>query len=337
MAEGRVQFASDNTAGAAPEAIESLVRYNSGATSGYGTDTVSAKAADAVRAFLDADADIRFVGSGTAANAISLATLCRPFESVLAHEHAHVCTDETGAPGFFGHGLGLIPLGGASGRIDPAALDRALTVPDASYRQSPAALTLTQATEYGTVYTVDAIKTLTAKAKARGLPVHLDGARLANALAAGFPVTALKDLDIDLLVIGGTKNGMTPTEALVIFDKGLSRRFDARLKQAGQLPSKGRFFSAPWIGMLETGAFLRHAAHANQMAQRLAAGMPFKIRHPVEANGIFVEMDDAAHQRLIAEGWFVYRFTDGAVRFMCSWATTPEDVDALIHSLKKIV
>jgi threonine aldolase len=337
MAEGRVGFASDNTAGAAPEALDALIRYNGGATSGYGTDTVTAKAADAVRAFLDADADVRFLGSGTAANALSLATLCRPFEAVLAHEHAHVCTDETGAPGFFGHGLGLVPLGGASGRIDPSALDRALSVPDASYRQSPAALSLTQATEYGTVYSQDQIKALTAKAKAKGLPVHLDGARLANALAAGFPVTAIKDLDIDLLVIGGTKNGMTPTEALVIFDTALSRRFDARLKQAGQLPSKGRFFSAPWIGMLETGAFLRHAAHANAMAKRLAAGMPFPIRHPVEANGVFVEMDEASHQRLTAEGWFVYRFTDGTVRFMCSWSTTPEDVDALIHSLNKIV
>ncbi len=336
MAEGRYQFASDNTSGAAPEALEALVAFNAGAASGYGTDHVSRQAADAVRGLLDADADVRFLGSGTAANAICLATLCRPFEAVLAHRHAHVCTDETGAPGLFGHGLGLIHLDGPSGRIEPASLEAALAVPDASYRQSPAALSMTNATEYGTVYTPEALKTLTDTARARGLPVHLDGARLANALAAGFPPTALKDLGLDMLVIGGTKNGMTPTEALVLFNPDLSRRFDARLKQMGQLPSKGRFFSAPWIGMLKDGAFLRHAAHANAMARRLAAGMPFPLNHPVEANGLFVQMDDAAHQRLIAEGWFVYRFTDGSVRFMCSWATTPEDVDALLDSLKRI-
>lgn len=336
MAEGRYNFASDNTAGAAPEALEALLEFNGGPASGYGADHVSAQAADAVRGFLDADADVRFVGSGTAANAIALATLCRPFESVLAHRDAHVCTDETGAPGFFGHGLGLIPIDGASGCIDPANLDAALAVPDASYRQSPAALTLTNATEYGTTYTVQSIQALTDRAKARGLPVHLDGARLANALAGGLAPTTLKDLGIDILVIGGTKNGMTPTEALVLFNKDLSRRFDARLKQAGQLPSKGRFYSAPWIGMLRDGAFLRYAAHANAMAQRLAAGMPFPVRHPVQANGVFVDMDEPTLQRLMAQGWFVYRFTDGTVRFMCSWTTSEAEVDALLESLNAI-
>jgi threonine aldolase len=336
MAEGRFNFASDNTAGAAPEALEALVEFNGAAASGYGTDHVSAKAADAVRAFLDADADVRFVGSGTAANALSLATLCRPFEGVLAHRHAHVCTDETGAPGFFGHGLGLIPLEGPSGKIDPGSLRAAMSVPDASYHQSPAALTLTNATEYGTVYTVDEIRTLTSAAREKGLPVHLDGARLANALASGFDPKALKSLNIDMLVIGGTKNAMTPTEALVLFNKDLSRRFDARLKQAGQLPSKGRFYSAPWIGMLRGGAFLRYAAHANAMAQRLATGMPFALNHAVEANGVFVEMDEPALQRLRQKGWFVYRFTDDSVRFMCSWTTTVEEVDQLLHDLKAI-
>ena len=336
MAEGRYQFASDNTAGAAPEALESLVEFNGGAASSYGTDHVTVQAADAVRALLDADADVRFLGSGTAANALSLATLCRPFESVVAHRDAHVCTDETGAPGFFGHGLGLLPIDGPSGRMDPDQLALALTAPDASYRQSPAALTLTNATEYGTVYSIEQIRALTTIAKERGLPVHLDGARLANALAGGLPAEALKSLNIDMMVIGGTKNGMTPTEALVLFNPSLSHRFDARLKQAGQLPSKGRFYSAPWIGMLRDGAFLRYAAHANAMAQRLAAGMPFPIRHAVEANGIFVDMDSDTHQCLAAEGWFVYPCIDGTIRFMCSWRTTEEEVDGLLDSLKRI-
>jgi threonine aldolase len=332
----RYDFASDNTAGAAPEALEALVRFNDGFTSGYGTDVVTAEAADCVRALLDADADVRFTASGTASNAVSLAALCRPFESVAAHEHAHVCTDETGAPGFFGQGLGLIRLSGAAGKIEPQALEQALEAPDVSYRQSPAALSLTNATEYGTVYSEAEIGRLTAIAKAKGLPVHLDGARLANAAASGFGLKRIKDLGIDILIVGGTKAGMPPTEAVVLFDKALSRRFDARLKQAGQLPSKGRFLSAPWIGMLKSGAWTERAAHANAMARKLAELMPFKVRHPVEANAVFVEMDEDALERLRAKGWFVYRFTDGTVRFMCSWATTAESVEAIGEALKQV-
>lgn len=325
----RYDFASDNTAPAAPEAIAALLAANEGFASGYGSDPVSARAADLVREMLDADAEVRFVTSGTAANAISLAALCRPFEAVLAHEHAHVCTDETGAPAFFGHGLGLTRLSGASGKIDAAALQAALETPDVSYRQPLAALSLTNATEYGTVYSAAELEALIQPAKTKGHGIHLDGARLANAAAAGFDLKAMKDLGVDLLVVGGTKAGMPPTEAVAIFDRKLARRFDARLKQTGQLPSKGRFHAAPFIGMLEDGAFIRHAADANAMARKLAGLMPFPVRHPVEANGVFVEMDDRTLSRLHAEGWFVYRFLDGSVRFMCSWATTEAAVEEL--------
>ena len=332
----RYDFASDNTAGAAPEALQALVEANTGFTSGYGTDAVSARAADAVRALLDSDAEVRFVASGTAANAIACAALCRPFESVLCHKHAHIQTDETGAPGFFGHGLGLIPLEGASGRIDPEALATALQAPEASYRQSPAALSLTNATEYGTVYTTQAIGALAAQAKAAGLPVHLDGARLANAVAAGFDMKVMGALGVDILVVGGTKAGMPLSEAVVLFDRALSRRFDARLKQAGQLPSKGRFLAAPWLGMLADDAWVRRAAHANAMAKKLAGLMPVPVVHPVEANGVFVSMDEATLQRLRERGWNVYRFTDGAVRFMCSWATTEAAVEEIGEALSQV-
>jgi len=336
MSHARYDFASDNTAPAAPEALEALVAANTGFTSGYGTDPVSAKAADLVRELLDADAEVRFVASGTAANAVSLAALARPFEAVLAHEHAHVCTDETGAPGFFGQGVGLIRLSGASGKIDPAALAAPLEAPDVSYRQPAAALSLTNATEYGTVYSTEELRALIQPVKAKGYGVHLDGARLANAAAAGFDLKAIKDLGVDLLVVGGTKAGMPPTEAVAIFDRALARRFDARLKQAGQLPSKGRFYAAPFIGMLGSGAFVRHAAHANAMARKLAELMPFPVLHPVDANGVFVEMDDATLARLHAAGWFAYRFLDGSVRFMCSWATTEEAVEQLAVTLRDL-
>jgi threonine aldolase len=336
MTDARYDFASDNVAGAMPEVMEALVAANAGTASGYGTDHVSARAADLIRAALDADADIRFTASGTAANAVALAALAQPHEAVLAHEHAHVCTDETGAPGFFGSGVGLIPLPGPSGRIDPAALAEALRQPDVSYRQPAAALSVTQATEYGTVYSQDQLEALVRPVKAMGYGVHLDGARLANAVAAGFDLTSIARMGVDILVMGGTKSGSTPTEAVVLLNKALGRRFDARLKHAGQLVSKGRYLAAPWIGLLETGAWSRRAAHANAMAQRLAAQMPFPLRHPVEANGLFVEMDEAALDRLKGQGWFVYRFLDGTVRFMCSWATTPEMVDELSAALKAV-
>jgi len=148
-------------------------------------------------------------------------------------------------------------------------------------------------------------------------------------VAAGFDITWLASLGIDIAVLGGTKAGSTPTEAIVLFDRALARRFDARLKHAGQLVSKGRFLAAPWIGMLETGAWTARAAHANAMAKRLAELMPFPIAHAVEANAVFVTIDEPTLARLHASGWFVYRFIDGSVRFMCNWSTTAEMVDEL--------
>ena len=334
--ETRYDFVSDNTAPAAPEAIQAVLAANTGFAASYGADALSAEAADLIRQLLDADAEVRFVASGTAANAIALAALCKPFEAVLAHEHAHAATDETGAPGFFGQGLGMIPLRGAHGKIDAAALKSALAEPENGHVQSPGALSLTNATEYGGVYSTQAAAGLIGAAKAAGAGVHLDGARIFNAAAAGFDPVAIRPLGIDILVIGGTKAGMPPTEALVIFDRPLARRFDARLKQSGQLPSKGRFYAAPFIGMLREGAVLRHAAHANAMAQRLAGQMPFKVLHPVEANGVFVEMDEPTYRRLTAAGWMANRVFDGSVRFMCSWATTPEAVDELGAALKAV-
>ena len=147
---------------------------------------------------------------------------------------------------------------------------------------------------------------------------------------------AIAGLGVDILVLGGTKAGMPPTEAVVVFDREMARRFDARLKQAGQLPSKGRFYAAPFIGMLEGGALIRHAAHANDMARRLAAAMPFRVTHPVEANAVFVEMDGPQLAALHAAGWFAYRFLDGSARFMCSWATTEAAVDELAQTLRRI-
>ncbi len=333
----RYDFASDNTAGAMPEVLEALGRFNGGFAAGYGGDEVCAQASDLIRSLLDTDAEVRFAASGTAANALCLAALAAPHEAVVAHEHSHVATDETGAPGFFGSGLGIIGLGGASGRIDLAALPPVLARPDEPHWQSPAALSLTQATEFGSLYSEADLGDLISTARSAGLGIHLDGARLCNAVAGGFDPKCLARLGVDALVLGGTKAGSIPTEAIVLINPALSRRFGARLKHGGQLISKARFLAAPWIGMLEGGAWQSRAAHANAMAARLAGLMPFALAHSVQANGVFVHMDEPALQRLRASGWFVYRFIDGSVRFMCSWATKPEAVDELGEALRSIV
>ena len=332
----RHDFASDNVAGAMPEVMEALARFNGGFAASYGEDAVCARAGDLIRELLDADAEVHFVASGTAANALSLAALAQPHECVLAHIHSHVATDETGAPGFFGGGMAMIGLPGASGRIDPAALAAALDRPEGAHWQPPAALSLTQSTEYGALYAESDLAALIAPAKARGLKVQVDGARLANAVAAGFDPKAVGRLGVDILVLGGTKAGSTPTEAIVLFDKALARRFPARLKHAGQLVSKARFLAAPWIGLLESGAWAARAAHAGAMAARLAALMPFEIVHPVQANAVFAAMDEGALARLAGAGWVVGRALDGSARFMCSWATTPAAVDELGAALKAV-
>jgi threonine aldolase len=328
----RLDFASDTTAPAAPEVLQALAEANVGYAPSYGDDDWSRQAGDLIRAVVDADVEVRFVASATAANAICVAALCRPFEAVLAHREAHILTHESGAPGLFGHGVGLIGLPGETGKIDPAAFEAALAQPDVSYMQSPAALSLTTPTEYGGVYATEALAALGRRARARGLGVHVDGARLANAVAAGFDAKTLKSYT-DLLVFGGAKAGMTGVEAIVIFDKSLSRRFDARLKQAGQLPAKGRFFAAQFIGMLRDGAVFRYAAHANAMAAGLAAAQPFALRHPVESNAVFLEIDAQRLARLNAKGWMVYPFEDGSVRFTTAWCTTIEAVEELAADL----
>ena len=333
----RYDFASDNTAGMAPSALAALNAANADFARAYGADDVTARAADAIRARLDADAEVRFVFSGTAANAIALSMLARPYEAVLAHQAAHICTDETGAPGFFGHGVGLIGLPGESGKIDPVGLRAILEEPEVGHRQPPAALSVTQATEYGAVYTAEELRHLIEPVKLRGHGVHMDGARLANAAASGFDLKDIPRLGVDVLVFGGAKSGLASTEALVLFDKSLARRLDNRLKQAGQTASKGRFLAAPFLGLLDSGDWEAGGAHANLMAQRLAAGIatrsPFVLAHPVEANAVFVRMPPEAHARLNAMGWACYGFDDGSVRFVCSWGTQIAAVDELIEAI----
>lgn len=337
----RYDFASDNTAAMAPEAMAALKAANRGFAAAYNEDEVSARAADLIRERLEADAEIRFVFNGTAANAIALAMLARPFETVLTHAHSHIVVDEAGAPGFFGQGIGLTQLGGAHGKIDEAELHEALAEPEEGYVQPPGAISLTQANEYGGVYTADELRRRIEPCKLKGLKVHLDGARLGNAVAAGFDLPEIARLGVDILAMGFAKAGAPAGEALVLFDKAMGRRIDNRLKQTGQVASKSRFLAAPILGLLESQAWEGHSAHANRMAQRLAEALrtrtPFEILHPVEANTIFVRVPAAAHARLTRAGWMTYAYPDGTIRFACSWASTPEAVDEFSAALEACV
>lgn len=333
-------FASDNTAGICPEALAALTAANAGRAASYGNDALTAQAKARLREVFATDCEVFFVFNGTAANAVALSALVRSYQSVLCHEVSHLNVDECGAPEFFTGGAKLQPLPGAGAKLLPADVEAAMHRGHDVHYARPAALSLTQSTELGTVYTLDEIQALTATARRHGLAVHMDGARFANA-AATFATRGLQPADftwragVDVLSFGGTKNGMLTTEAIVFFNRDLARDFAYRVKQSGQLASKMRFAAAQWIGVLRDGAWLRHAAHANAMAQKLAAGLRTlpgaRLLFPVEANGVFVELPPAAAARLTALGWHFYAFVGPhGYRLMCSWDTQPAEVDAFL-------
>ena len=265
-------FASDNYAGICPEALAAMLAANAGHALPYGDDEHTARAADLIRQTFDCDADVYFCWSGTAANAMVLAHLTAPYQAVIAHERAHIETDECGAPEFFGNGSKLLLAPGRNGKLTPEAVrEIALRRTDVHYPR-PRVLSVTQATECGTVYTPDELAALGDAARAHKLHVHMDGARFANAVASlGVAPRALtRGVGVDVLCFGSTKNGMAMGEAIVFFNRDLAADFAYRCVQAGQLASKLRFIAAPWVGMVVTGAWLRNAAHANACARRLA-------------------------------------------------------------------
>lgn len=337
------QFASDNCAGISPEALQALVAANDGDAPGYGDDEWTRRVSDRLRDVFATDCDVYFVFNGTAANSLALASLCQSYHSVICHELAHVETDECGGPEFFSNGSKLLPVRGAGGKLTPAAVHEVITRRSDLHFPKPRVVTLTQATEVGTVYRPAEVAAIAELAHAHGLRVHMDGARFCNAIASlgVAPADITWRVGVDVLCFGGTKMGLPVGEAVVFFDRKLSEDFAWRCKQAGQLASKMRFLSAPWLGMLEGGAWLRHAAHANAMAQRLAAGLAAipgaRLLFPVEANGIFVALPDAVQQGLRERGWRFYTFiAAGGARLMCAWDTKPESVDALLADLREL-
>ena len=330
-----VQFASDNTAGACPEAIDALLAANAGWQPSYGTDEITHRVCDRLREVFETDCDVYFVFNGTAANALSLASLCRSYHSVICADCAHVETDECGAPEFFSNGTKLLRASTVDGKLVPAEIGRLVHLRADIHYPRPRVVSVTQASELGTVYSPQELEAVSSAAREAGLHLHMDGARFANAVAAWCcsPADLSWRAGVDVLCLGGTKMGLPLGEAVVFFDRRLSEEFAWRCKQAGQLASKMRYLAAPWLGVLESGTWLARAEHANRMARRLAdrlVRLPGVTLHaPCEANGVFVNLPTAVSNQLQAADVHFYTFIGGAARFMCSWATTEEAVDRL--------
>ena len=335
------QFASDNYAGICPEALNYMAKANSGHEPAYGEDRWTKEACDAFRNFFQKDCEVFFVATGTAGNSLTLASLCQSYHSIICHQLAHIETDECGAPEFFSHGSKILMTDGAGGKINPAGVkDIVLKRTDIHYPK-PKIVSVTQATEVGSVYTPSELRSIGDIARKHNLKFHMDGARFSNALAFlnAAPKEVTVDVGVDVLVLGGTKNGLAFGEAAIFFDLEAAEEFSYRCKQAGQLTSKMRFIAAQWLGLLENDAWLDYARTANKRAELLASELSqieeIEIMFPQEANSVFIKIPDSLTNRMHAKGWKFYTFIgNGGARLMCSWDTKEETIHEFISDLK---
>jgi len=329
------QFASDNCSGACKEALTALQRANAGHVTSYGEDAWTKAACDAIREFCGLPCEVFFVFNGTAANSLALASLCQSYHSVICHESAHVETDECGAPEFFSNGTKLLLAAGDHGKISPPEINRLAHRRADIHYPKPRVVSITQPTEVGTVYSPAELDAIREAAQSCGLALHMDGARFFQAVDSlrCHPGDLIRASGADVVCLGGTKLGMIAGEAVVFFNPSCAEEFAFRCKQAGQLASKMRFLSAQWVGLMQDGAWRRHASHANSMAALLrrelshieGLGFPF----PTDSNAVFVKAPPESLASLRNAGWKFYEFIGGAARFMCSWDTTTDDINAL--------
>ncbi len=343
-------FQSDNVAPACAAVMAALNEANEGFAASYGADALSERLQRLASEVFEKAVTVFAVATGTAANALALAQLAPPFGAVYCHETAHIVTDECGAPEMYTGGAKLIGLPSADGKLDMGRLQAAiaLALDMGVHHVKPAAVSLTQATEWGTVYRPAEIAAISAFAKEHGLGVHMDGARFANALAhlGCSPAEATWKAGVDVLSLGATKNGALCAEAVVFFDERLAADFARRRKRAGHLWSKMRFLSAQLLAYLHEDLWLENARHANAMAAALADGLrslPMaRLLQPVEANELFVALPEAAVAALERAGFLFYRWPyEGlvkavAIRLVTSYATQAADVEGLLASLRSV-
>ncbi len=336
----KYHFASDNTAAIAPEAWSALESANQGYEPGYGEDSWTERATNMIRDLFETDCDVFFTFNGTAANSLALASMCQSYHSIICHEMAHVETDECGAPEFYSNGAKVLTVGGENGKVNLEEVERMARRRTDVHFPKVRGISVTQPTEMGTIYRPEELYSIGALAKQMSLGLHMDGARFFNALVAlNIPAKEISwQCGVDVLCLGGTKLGMPVGDAVVFFNRDLACEFEYRCKQAGQLASKMRFLSAPWVGMLENDICMQHAAHANKCAASLAEQLQqfadIKLIAPVEANGVFAHFPDHLHASLKDKGWYYYNFVaKGGARLMCSWSTTENDITDFINDV----
>jgi len=338
-----IDYRSDNTGRAAPEILEALVRANNGTALGYGADEWTARLQERFRELFETPVRVFPVATGTAANALSLAAASPSWGLVYCSEAAHINTAEANAAGFFGGGLKLVPVAGPHGRVDPDAFARSLAAiqPGQLHRGQPAAVNITQASDVGTVYPLAEIRAVAEIAKRRGLKVHMDGARFANALARleCSPAEMSWRAGVDILSFGATKNGGALCDAIVVFNPELADGLAVQLRRAGQVWSKMRFASAQLMAYVENGLWLQLAAASNAVAARIAGGIEavpgLRLVAPVEVNELFLELPGAAMDALEREGFQFYRRSPTLARFVCRFDTSEAEADALIAALRR--
>ncbi|HUN22435.1 MAG TPA: low specificity L-threonine aldolase [Anaerolineales bacterium] len=337
-------FASDNYSGVCPAAWSAMQTANSGHESSYGNDHWTQQVSDQLRELFEMPCDVFFVFNGTAANSLAVSALCRSYHSVICHELAHIETDECGAPEFFSNGSKILTASGENGKLNPTSIEKVVTRRSDLHFPKPKVISLTQSTEVGTVYTRDELLEIRNIADKYDLRIHMDGARFANAIATlkVAPKTVTWQCGVDVLCFGGTKNGLAVGEAVVFFNRKLAQDFEYQVKQAGQLASKMRFLSAPWLGLLKDEVWLKNAGHANRMAKLLESefsAIPgVSPMFPVQSNAVFAELPQTVIKALWARGWMFYTFIgQGGCRFMCSWDTSEERVLALAADLRELM
>jgi threonine aldolase len=337
-----LRFFSDNTSSASAEMLAALAEVNHGLTAAYGEDEWTLRLDQVLSELFGTRVRAFAVSTGTAANALSLATLSPPYGAIFAHEEAHIATDECGAPGFFSGGAQLALLPGEHGRISVETFATALGAHRVDvHTVQPAVLSLTQATELGTVYRPGEIAQLTSLAHAHGLKVHLDGARFANALQflGCQPGDITWRAGIDVLSFGATKNGALAAEAVVFFDQALVRDFELRRKRAGHLLSKSRYVAAQLLSYVESGLYHRNAERTNRLAQQIGRAAGAALLQPVEANEVFLALGVTRREALRAAGFEFYDWgseSAGEARFVVSWDQPEQDVPALCEALARV-
>jgi threonine aldolase len=332
-------FASDNAATIHPEVLAAIAQANTGHAFGYGHDPLTEGLAERFAEHFGPRALAYPVWSGTAANVLCLRAACRPWQAVICADTAHLNVDEGGAPEAIA-GVKLLSASSAHGKLSPELVEQLIVRVGDEHAVQPRLVSISQSTELGTVYSVAEVRKLTDLVHARGLVLHMDGARLANAAAAlELPLAALTtELGVDLLSFGGTKNGLLGAEAVVFLNPELADGFPFLRKQSLQLASKMRFLTAQLDALLSDELWLRNARHANAMAGRLAEGVSgipgVEITRPVQANAVFARLPDASIASLLEQFDF-YMWDENAseVRWMCSWDTTEEDVEEFVAAV----